>query len=234
MTTDSSEEASERLNKFLAFHLGISRRKADDLIQQGVVAIDSVTASLGGRVSSTQTVTVGGTRVERKQSYTYLALNKPPGYVCSRRRQGDLPTIYELIPKQYHYLKPVGRLDADSSGLILLTDDGDFAQSMTHPKYYKLKRYEVILDRELEPLHQQIINDFGVQLEDGPSKLTLERMSDDSRRSWLVTMSEGRNRQIRRTFGSLGYTVTRLHRFEFGAFRLEDLAPGDYQLITSV
>ena len=232
MTTDSSEEASERLNKFLAFHLGISRRKADDLIQQGVVAIDSVTASLGSRVNSTQNVTVGETRVERKQSYTYLALNKPPGYVCSRRRQGDLATIYELIPKQYHYLKPVGRLDADSSGLILLTDDGDFAQSMTHPKYYKLKRYEVTLDRELEPLHQQMINDFGVQLEDGPSKLTLERMSDDSRRSWLVTMSEGRNRQIRRTFGSLGYTVTRLHRFEFGAFRLEDLPSGQIRRVS--
>lgn len=222
----------ERLNKFLAFHLGISRRKADDLIVQGVVAIDGVTAPLGARVGVEQLVTVGGTVVVRKQSYTYIALHKPIGYVCSRRRQGDTPTIYELLPREYHHLKPVGRLDADSSGLILLTDDGEFAQQMTHPRYYKLKRYEVTLDHDLVPLHQQMVSDFGVQLEDGPSKLTLERMHDTSRREWLITMSEGRNRQIRRTFASLGYAVTRLHRFEFGAFRLDNLAPGQMRRIT--
>ena len=222
----------ERLNKFLAFHLGISRRKADDLIVQGVVAIDGVTAPLGARVGVEQLVTVGGTVVVRKQSYTYIALHKPIGYVCSRCRQGDTPTIYELLPREYHHLKPVGRLDADSSGLILITDDGDFAQAMTHPKYYKLKRYEITLDQDLAPLHQQMVSDFGVQLEDGPSKLTLERVHDASRREWLITMSEGRNRQIRRTFASLGYTVTRLHRFEFGAFRLDNLAPGQVRRIT--
>lgn len=229
MSTDTS---SERLNKFLAFHLGISRRKADDLIAQGIVTIDSKPAALGSRVTPEQTVTVGGTTVERKRAYTYLAFHKPTGYVCSRRRQGDTPTIYELIPREYHHLKPVGRLDADSSGLLLLTDDGDFAQDMTHPSRYKLKRYAISLDRDLEPLHQQMINDFGVLLEDGPSKLTLERASDNSRLEWLVTMSEGRNRQIRRTFSSLGYTVTGLHRFEFGAFRLDNLTAGQVRLVT--
>lgn len=222
----SMDSSTERLNKFLAFHLGISRRKADELIEQGLVTIDDEQAVIGSRIDPAQTVTVGGTLLERKQRFTYLAFHKPTGYVCSRRRQGDTPTIYELIPKEYHHLKPVGRLDADSSGLILLTDDGDFAQSMTHPKYYKQKRYEVTLNRDLEPLHQQMISDFGVQLEDGPSKLTLERQSDDSRKDWLVTMSEGRNRQIRRTFSSLGYTVERLHRFEFGTYTLSSLAEG--------
>lgn len=143
-----------------------------------------------------------------------------------------MPTIFSLLPSDYRHLKPVGRLDADSSGLILLTDDGDFAQHMTHPRYYKLKRYEISLDIDLEPLHQQMINDFGVQLEDGPSKLNLERMHDTSRRQWIVTMSEGRNRQIRRTFASLGYTVVRLHRFEFGTFRLNDLAEGEIRLVS--
>lgn len=223
---------SERLNKFLAFHLGISRRKADELLQQGSVTVDGQTAVLGGRVADTQSVRVHGQLVEPKQAHTYIALHKPAGYVCSRRRQGDTPTIYELIPGQYRQLKPVGRLDADSSGLILLTDDGDFAQSMTHPKYYKLKRYEVTLDRDLEPLHQQMINDYGILLDDGPSKLTLERIDSSSLRDWTVTMSEGRNRQIRRTFASLGYTVSRLHRFEFGAFRLDDLAPGQVRLVS--
>lgn len=220
-----SDATTTRLNKYLAFHLGVSRRKADELIEQGIVAVDNVPATLGSRVSDVQVVTVRGTPVTQKTRSTYLTLHKPSGYVCSRRQQGDTPTIYTLLPKQYHHLKPVGRLDADSSGLILLTDDGDFAQAMTHPSHYKLKRYEVSLDGELEPLHQQMINDFGIQLEDGPSKLTLERASDDSRKDWLVIMSEGRNRQIRRTFASLGYTVTRLHRTDFGDYSLGELAP---------
>lgn len=228
----STPDSSERLNKFLAFHLGISRRKADELIERGSVTTDTTPARLGSRVNTDTQVTVDGVPVIRRQQYTYLALHKPTGYVCSRRRQGDIPTIYELIPRQYHHLKPVGRLDADSSGLILLTDDGDFAQTMTHPRYYKLKRYTVTLDHELAPLHQQMINDFGVQLDDGPSKLTLERMSNDSRRDWTVTMSEGRNRQIRRTFASLGYTVTALHRVEFGAYAIESLAEGESVLVT--
>lgn len=224
--------SSGRLNKYLAFHLGISRRKADELIERGQVAIDDQVATLGSRIETNETVTVSGKIITKKSTYTYIALHKPTGYVCSRKQQGDIPTIFSLLPGKYHHLKPVGRLDADSSGLILLTDDGDFAQHMTHPKYYKLKRYEISLDIDLEPLHQQMINDFGVQLEDGPSKLSLERMHETSRRQWIVTMSEGRNRQIRRTFASLGYTVTRLHRFEFGAFRLDDLGEGEVRLIS--
>ena len=228
----SPDNSSERLNKFLAFHLGVSRRKADALIAHGAVTIDGAPAMLGARIAPAQTVMVNNKPLTKKQSYTYIALHKPTGYVCSRRRQGDTPTIYELLPRELHHLKPVGRLDADSSGLILLTDDGDFAQAMTHPKYYKLKRYEIILNQDLAPLHQQMINDFGVQLEDGPSKLTLERKSEDSRRAWLVTMSEGRNRQIRRTFSSLGYTVTQLHRTHFGEYQLADLKLGTYQTVT--
>lgn len=224
--------APERLNKHLAFHLGISRRKADELIEKGSVMVNDTPAAIGARVLATDTVTVHGRPVSRRAAHTYIALHKPPGYVCSRRRQGETPTIYELIPEQYHNLKPVGRLDADSSGLILLTDDGDFAQQMTHPKFYKQKRYEVSLDHELEPLHQQMISDFGIQLDDGPSKLTLERLSDSSRLEWIVIMSEGRNRQIRRTFSSLGYTVTRLHRLEFGTFTLGNLARGDIRRLT--
>lgn len=230
MPHDTSASSS-RLNKYLAFHLGISRRKADEMITQGIVAIDTSPAVIGARIRDGQTVTVSGKPISEKQAYTYLALHKPVGYVCSRRQQGDIPTIYSLLPAQYHNLKPVGRLDADSSGLILLTDDGDFAQTMTHPSNYKIKQYEVSLDAELQPLHQQMINDFGVQLEDGPSKLTLERASDDSRRDWIVTMSEGRNRQIRRTFASLGYQVTVLHRTQFGTYHLSALAPGEFSLV---
>ena len=100
---------------------------------------------------------------------------------------------------------------------------------MTHPKFHKTKLYNARLDRDLEPLHQQMISDFGVQLEDGASKLTLERLSDTSRREWQITMTEGRNRQIRRTFAALGYEVKKLHRTQFGVYRLEHtLKPGSY------
>lgn len=225
MSNDTSEDVS-RLNKYLAFHLGVSRRKADEMISQGIVTIDQEPAVIGARVQQGQAIAISGTPVARKQAHTYLALHKPVGYVCSRRQQGEMPTIYSLLPREFHGLKPVGRLDADSSGIILLTDDGDFAQSMTHPSSYKLKRYEVSLNTALQPLHQQMINDFGIQLEDGPSKLTLERAKDDNRTDWIVTMSEGRNRQIRRTFASLGYTVTHLHRTNFGDYSLGMLAPG--------
>lgn len=226
-----SQQPILRLNKYLAFHLGVSRRKADELIEQGRVTVDDATAEIGGRVTENQTIKVNGVAIKKKQAFTYLALHKPTSYVCSRRQQGDIPTIYSILPEEYHHLKPVGRLDADSSGIILLTDDGDFAQQMTHPKYYKLKHYEISLDQDLEPLHQQMISDFGVQLEDGPSKLSLERRSDDHRKDWLVIMSEGRNRQIRRTFSSLGYTVTALHRIQFGDYSLSSLPSGELSVL---
>ena len=155
-----------RLNKFLALHLGISRREADLLIEKGSVRINDANATLGGRVSGDDTVFVNDKPVSKNTPLTYLLFNKPVGYVCSRKRQGDSPTIYELLPASYHQLKPVGRLDRDSSGLLLLTNDGDFAHQMTHPKFYKVKIYEVELDMPLEPLHQQMISDHGVALEE--------------------------------------------------------------------
>lgn len=223
---------SERLNKYLAFHLGLSRREADDFIRIGHVKVDGVVAELGGRVGPGQKVTVKGTLVAEKTQYTYLALHKPIGYVSSRKQQGDNPTLYSLLPAEYHHLKPVGRLDKDSSGLLLLTDDGDFAFHMTHPKFYKVKTYNVSLNQPLAPLHQQMISDYGIQLEDGPSKLSLESQ-DNTRTRWVVTMHEGRNRQIRRTFSSLGYDVTRLHRVSFGIYTLGELAVGGFEKIST-
>ena len=222
---------SERLNKYLAFHLGLSRREADTLIEKGSVFVNGKPAELGGRVEDADTVTVNGKPLSAKTAYTYLALNKPAGYVSSRRQQGDNPTLYSLLPTQYHSLKPVGRLDKDSSGLLLLTDDGDFAFEMTHPKFYKTKVYTVHTGTPLQPLHQQMISDYGIQLEDGPSKLSLERLNDQ-RTEWTVTMHEGRNRQIRRTFAALGYEVTILHRTHFGSYALEGIQSGAFEVVS--
>ena len=221
-----------RLNKFLATNLGVSRREADNLISAGKVLVNNKPAELGARVEDSDNVVVDGKKIT-SVSLIYIALNKPAGYVCSRKRQGDTPTMYELLPEKYQSLKSVGRLDKDSSGLILLTNDGDFAFQMTHPKFIKTKIYEAHIDRELEPLHQQMIADFGVELPDGRSQLGLEKL-DDTRTFWRITMSEGRNRQIRRTFEALGYKVTALHRTNFGRYGLSGLESGQFTEVPKV
>lgn len=231
-----------RLNKFLAERLGVSRREADELIAEGKITIDGKKAVLGDRISLPEGKEINNLTpkdidklpkvcynkkiVPFLTEYFYLAFNKPVGYVCSRRAQGDAPTIYEIIPKKYHHLKTVGRLDKDSSGIILLTNDGDFAYEMTHPKFHKEKIYEVSLNRPLQPLHQQMISDYGVMLVDGPSKFTVIK---NKQNSYTVILSEGRNRQIRRTFAALGYQVKTLHRTKFGPFQLTNLKPGEFE-----
>ena len=223
-------EETTRLNKYLATNFGVSRREADNLIADGKVKINGTVAKIGDRVVDGDKVEIAGKSVT-KQEMIYLALNKPVNYVCSRRRQGDTPTIFELLPSEYRSLKSVGRLDKNSSGLLLLTNDGDFAFRMTHPKFVKTKIYEVEIDRDLEPLHQQMIADFGINLPDGRSQLGLMRLRDDSRRAWQVTMSEGRNRQIRRTFEVVGYKVVALHRIGFGPYELGDLPEGKFEKV---
>jgi 23S rRNA pseudouridine2605 synthase len=221
-----------RLNKFLAERLGVSRREADDLILAGKVFVNNKPATLGARIDKKSKVCYNKKIVPFETDFLYLAMNKPVGFVCSRRSQGSAPTLYSLLPPEYHKLKTVGRLDKDSSGLILLTNDGDFAFQMTHPKFHKEKIYEVELDSPLEPLHQQMISDFGVKLEDGVSKFSVIRDElHDDRKHFTVVLSEGRNRQIRRTFAALGYQVVKLHRTSFGKYQLSGLASGKYVII---
>ena len=218
---------SIRLNKFLAERIGVSRREADDLIASGKVTIDDKPAVLGARIDKNSKVCYNKKIIPFQTDYLYIAMNKPVGYVCSRRAQGQAPTLYDLLPEKYQKLKTVGRLDKDSSGLILLTNDGDFAFSMTHPKFHKEKVYEVELNKTLEPLHQQMISDFGIMLEDGPSKFTV--IKDNNH--YVAILSEGRNRQIRRTFSALGYRVAKLHRTKFGKYELSGLEPGKCAII---
>ena len=222
-----------RLNKFIASRLNVGRRAADDLITAGKVRINGDVPPLGARVFPGDDVIADGAHLTSTSApdFTYLLLNKPVNYVCSRRQQGDTPTIYSLLPAKYHHLKPVGRLDKNSSGVLLLTNDGDLAHRMTHPSFGKVKKYEVTLSEPLQPLHRQMINDFGITLPDGPSKLHLERLHDGDDHDWTVTMHEGRNRQIRRTFAALGYEVTRLHRTNFGPLSLHQLSGEVYKEI---
>lgn len=214
-----------RINKYVAQATGLSRRAADAAVAAGRVSVNGRSAQMGQEITTDDTVTLDKLAITPAVKKVTLILNKPVGYIVSRDGQGS-QTIYDLLPSEYHNLKPVGRLDKDSSGLLLLTNDGDLANELTHPRYAKTKVYEVELDKSLQPLHQQIIHDHGVQLDDGPSRLHLEKM--DSDKEWRVTMQEGRNRQIRRTFASLGYTVTKLHRTHFGDYNLGDLVFGAF------
>jgi 23S rRNA pseudouridine2605 synthase len=237
-----------RINKFIAQATGLSRRAADAAIVASEVLIGSQPATIGQIVTTTDTVTFHGKAYHLADiaEHTSVLLHKPVGFVVSRNGQGS-PTIYELLPTQYRPLKPVGRLDKDSSGLLILTDDGALAHELTHPSRHKLKRYEITLDHSLAPLHRQMISEYGLQLDDGLSKFQLDRLdittgdpvpSPNTSPSapdttWLVTMHEGRNRQIRRTFAALGYAVVRLHRIQFGHYQLNSLPSGQHQLVSN-
>ncbi|MEI8338558.1 MAG: pseudouridine synthase [bacterium] len=212
-----------RINKYIAQATGFSRRAVDTMIDECTITVNGAVAVRGQEVDESDQVVVNGKLVTPQSSLTIL-VNKPFGYVCSKNGQGS-KTIYELLPEKYQHLKTVGRLDKNSSGIILLTSDGDLAYELTHPSKVKLKRYEIALDRPLQPLHQQIIQEPGVQLEDGLSRLRLAKLDDDGIK-WEVVMHEGRNRQIRRTFESLGYSVMKLHRTNFGNYKLGELKSG--------
>ena len=212
-----------RINKYIAQATGFSRRAVDTMIDESTITVNGAVAVRGQEVDESDQVVVNGKLVTPQSSLTIL-VNKPFGYVCSKNGQGS-KTIYELLPEKYQHLKTVGRLDKNSSGIILLTSDGNLAYELTHPSKVKLKRYEIALDRPLQPLHQQIIQAPGVQLEDGLSRLRLAKLDDDGIK-WEVVMHEGRNRQIRRTFESLGYSVMKLHRTNFGNYKLGELKSG--------
>ncbi len=216
-----------RINKYLALHTDLSRRKADEAIEAGKVTVNGKNATEGLQIGPDDIVMLNDQPINQTPKMTTIILNKPIGYVCSRVGQGS-PTIYQLLPPEFQHLNPVGRLDKDSSGLLLMTNYGDMANQLTHPRYQKTKIYKVTLNKSLEPLHQQMISDFGVALDDGPSKFMIEKTKD----SLKITMTEGRNRQIRRTFEALGYTVTSLHRTHFGSFSLGKLQSGKTTVIT--
>lgn len=219
---------SIRLNKLIAQRTGLSRRAADTAINEHRVRVNGVIAENGTMVQPHDIVSLDGQVVPSALPLKTILLNKPRGYVVSRDGQGS-KTVYDLLPSELHYLNPVGRLDKDSSGLLLLTNNGARAEELTHPKYGKQKVYEITVDTDLSPLHRQMISEFGIQLEDGPSKMHLERLTEGNDRKWRVILAEGRNRQIRRTFASIGYTVTDLHRTQFGSYILpHDLREGGF------
>jgi 23S rRNA pseudouridine2605 synthase len=213
-----------RINQYVATSSGISRRAADRAINAGQVLINEQPARVGQLVEQHDIIKFNDQQLVLPERSTTIIINKPVGYVCSRNGQGS-KTIYDLLPTEFHDLKSVGRLDKDSSGLLLMTDDGQLANHLTHPSFAKQKIYNISVDHSLEEEDQASI-ERGVTLEDGVSAFKLQRLNDD--KTWEITMHEGRNRQIRRTFIKLGYNVLSLKRLTFGDYQLNDLAEGSF------
>lgn len=217
-----------RINKFVAQATGVSRRSADVLIQQGRVTVNQQPAQTGQEATAQDRVTLNGRIIQLPLQTQTILMNKPVGYVCSRDGQGS-KTIYHLLPTQLHHLKPVGRLDKDSSGLLLLTNDGQLANQLTHPRFEKKKVYKVRLKRPLPPADQQRLTK-GIMLEDGLSHLLLKSL-DSSGLNWQITMYQGRNRQIRRTFQAVNNQVVTLERISFGPYQLGQTGKETYVFV---
>lgn len=214
------EKNMERVQKILSNAGYCSRRKAEDLIKAGRVKVNGKTITIGDQAEPEDTILVDGKKITRDEKI-YLAFHKPTGYVTAATDKYE-KTIMELI-RTKERLYPVGRLDKDTSGLIFLTNDGDWANSIIHPSFEVTKTYEVETDRKVETEDLQKINK-GVQLEDGKTKAKTKRL----KRGIELTIHDGKNRVIRRMFEALGYKVLSLHRVKIGNMSLGNLKVGKY------
>jgi pseudouridine synthase len=225
-------EAGEpmRLNKALsAAGLG-SRRAVEELMRAGRVAVDGqVVEEMGRRVDlARDRVEVDGSRVVLDQRLRYWMLNKPPGVVSTARDPQGRPTVVDMVPEDPRVV-PVGRLDRETEGLILLTNDGELANLLTHPRYGVEKRY--LAEVDLLPGNAVTRLQQGVELDDGPARAERARVVAGSgrRRMVEVVMLEGRKREVRRLLEAVGAPVRRLVRTAIGPLRLTGLAPGEYR-----
>jgi len=221
--------AATRINQFVAAASGLSRRAADAAVAAGRVTHEGHIAQLGETVQPDAVVTLDGQALKLPSTHRYIILHKPVSYVSSRAQQGADPTLYDLLPASLRGLRIAGRLDRDSSGLVLLSDDGPFVNRYTHPSFGKAKLYALKLDKPLAENDRALL-ESGVNLADGPSRLHVEASSG---RHVTVSLSEGRNRQIRRTLGALGYGILVLHRIQIGPYALGDLKPGAWQEVAA-
>lgn len=217
-----------RLNKYLA-SLGIaSRRGIDALISQGEVTVNDHQAKLGDQIDpSKDQILVKGKAVNPKTQLEYYLVNKPTGYVSTTSDPQNRRTITSLVSSKAR-LYPVGRLDQDSEGLVLLTNDGELTNLLTHPKYHLPKTYEVVLEGKWTDT-KKVKLETGIKLKDGltaPAQVKIINLRP--RRTVIhLTLFEGKNRQIRRMASALNLEVVRLQRIALGPLKLESLKPGE-------
>ncbi len=219
-----------RLNKYLASCGVGSRRACDDLIATGRVDVNGAPCvKLATRVSETDSVRVDGKRVFPKEEMVVI-FHKPRGYVCTRNDELGRDTIYSLLPVSLHALHHVGRLDTDSEGMLILTNDGDLSQKLMHPSKSVEKEYLVTSNQAFENAH---LDQFlaGVFTEEG--KLRAKRIERISARRLKVVLDHGAKRQIRVMFEALGYQVTKLLRVRIGNLWLGDLETGRWAVLNA-
>jgi len=233
LCTHPAANMAIRLQKYLAEAGVASRRAAEQLIAEGRVMVDGEVIDLPGfKVGPDQYVFVDGKEVRPKKR-VYLALNKPRGILCTRSDEKGRKTVMELIPNQWQDAYPVGRLDMDSEGLLLLTNDGDFCAPVTHPRNKIFKTYHVRVRGKVE---EDILEDFKKGVRDGRDVLRIkegELVEASNRFShFVLTLGEGKNREIRRLFKSRDIKVTRLMRTEIGRIRLGELPSGKWRTLT--
>lgn len=225
-----------RLQKFLAEAGVASRRASEKLILQGAISVNGrVITELGSKIDPQRDrITVGG-KVIRTQRKLYLALNKPRGCVCSRKDEHGRPTIYELLPKEWTSVYSVGRLDFASEGLIFLTNDGEFALRLTHPRFGVRKRYLVTIAGRVEAA---MLEDFTRGVFHEGERLKAERawpVSEGKVQSVVeLELAEGKNREVRRLFESKQLTVRQLVRTQIGKIKLGELKAGRWRTLSPV
>lgn len=213
-----------RLNKYLASCTEFSRREADRKIQDGEVSVNgSICDNPAVRVTDDDTVRLGR-KVLSRRNILVVAFHKPRGLVCSRSDERNRKTIYHLLPYKYHHLKHVGRLDLDSEGLLIMTNDGDLAQKLTHPSKKLEKEYLVTVDQNFEPkVLLQLVK--GVHIpEVGQTKAKFARRV--SSRRMTIVLESGLKRQIRLMLETLGLRVTKLVRTRVGSLTMGQLPAG--------
>ncbi|MBU6341192.1 MAG: pseudouridine synthase [Bacteroidetes bacterium] len=224
------------LNKYLA-HCGVSsRRKAVELIEQGLVTVNGeVKTEPYYRFQLGDVVTCQGNPVTIQERLVYVLLNKPKNVITTTDDDRGRTTVIDIVDSSFpERLYPVGRLDRDTTGLILITNDGDLAQKLSHPSHNVLKQYRVGLNRSLTQRDEEMIRNEGVMLDDGLMEVNWIRFSEDhpERDVIEVEISSGRNRVIRRLFEALGYEVRKLDRFYFAGLSKKDLPRGQFRELT--
>lgn len=221
-----------RLNKYIASSGLCSRRKADELIEQGVVSVNGKKITeLGFQVKDKDKVFINNELV-RPKKLEYYRFYKPAGYITSADDEKDRKIIYDLLPSNLHNLKPVGRLDRDSSGLIILTNDGDLINELTHPSIKVPKVYVVTVEGKVHLHHLEKMAQ-GIEIEKGQMAYadTFILESTNKRTVMQITLYQGLNRQIRKMLDSLGFEVTSLKRVQHATIAIEGLKKGQFKPI---
>lgn len=225
----------ERLQKFMAEAGVASRRACEELIRQGRVTVNGETASLGRSVEPEQDrVELDGKPVQKEQRRTVILLYKPRGVVSTSSDPEGRRTVQDYFREIPERLYNVGRLDLNSEGLLLMTNDGALANRLTHPRYGVEKTYYAVCDGRLTASEAARLTN-GIELEDGvtaPARVDAVRTTQCGDTSFLITIHEGRNRQIRRMLEAVGHRTLRLKRERFGPLSLGTLAPGEWRKLS--